>query len=118
MSFSLPVAILVVGVLLIGASFLPLGSWAARSQWSLDDSSAYDRVSNRYKQSAYETPARRGLSQDEWDAEREKMRRQMEALQQKLERAKGQPQLWSRTLLGIGSLLTAVGFYANATRRS
>jgi len=117
MSISLSVAMLVVGVLLIGASFLPLGSWAARSQWSLNDSAAYDRVSNEYKQSAYETPTRRGLSQAEWDAERDKMRRQMVTLNQKLERVKGQPQRWSRALLGVGSLLTAVGFYANATRR-
>ena len=116
--FSLPVTMLVVGVLLIGASFLPLGSWAARSQWSLEDAASYDRVSNAYKKSAYESPNRKGLSQAEWDAERDRMRQQMEALQQRLERAKSQPRRWSNYLLGIGSLLTAAGFYANSNRHS
>ena len=116
--FSLPMTMLAVGVLLIGASFLPLGNWAARAQWSVEDTAAYDRVSSAYKQSAYESPARKGLSQVEWDAERDRMRQQMEALQQKLDRAKSQPQRWSRYLLGIGALLTAAGFYANAQRHS
>ncbi|MGI9427119.1 MAG: hypothetical protein ACR2NM_00560 [Bythopirellula sp.] len=115
-SFSLPVAMLTVGVLLIGASFLPVGNWVARSQWSREDTAAYDRVSMAYKKSAYESPVRKGLSQAEWDAQRDRMRQQMESLQQKLDGAKRQPQRWSRYLLGIGSLLTAAGFYANLKR--
>ena len=109
---------LIVGIMLIGASFLPLGHWAARAQWSLEDTAAYDRISNAYKRSAYESPDRKGLSQAEWDAERERMREQMEALQQRLERAKRQPKRWSRYLLGIGSLLTAAGFYTGSHRQS
>jgi hypothetical protein len=116
--FSLPVAMLVVGVLLISASFVPLGSWAARSQWSLEDTAAYDRVSKAYKESAYESPVRSGLSQAEWKAQRDRMRQQMDSLNQKLDRAKRQPQRWSRYLLGIGSLLTAAGFYANSKQQS
>jgi len=117
-SFSLPVAMLVVGVLMIGASFLPLGNWAARSQWTPEDSAVYDRVSGEYKLSAYQSPARAGLSQAEWDSQRDKMKQQMQALQQKLDRAKSQPKRWSRYLLAVGCLLAAAGFFANASRRS
>ena len=115
---SAPVAMMLGGVLFIGASFLPFGKMATRSQWSVEDSAAYDRVSNAYKQSAYEQPTRRGLSQAGWDAQREQMRQQMEGLYQKLERAKSQPRRWKRYLLGIGTLLTAAGFYANASGRT
>ena len=118
LGFSLPLAMLVVGVLLIAASFLPLGNWAARSQWTPSDSAAFDRVSNEYKLSAYQEPARAGLNQAEWDAQRDKMKQQMQALQQRLDRAKSQPQRWSRYLLGIGCLLAATGFYANAVHSS
>ncbi len=118
LSFSLPVAMLIFGVLLIGASFLPFGNWAAQSQWTPADSAAFDRVSNEYKLSAYQSPTRAGLSQAEWDAQRGKMQQQMLSLQHKLERAKGQPQRWSRYLLGVGCLLAIAGFYANATRHS
>jgi len=114
----LPLVMLILGVLLIAASFLPLGKWAAKSQWTTEDSAAFDRVSVEYKRSAYQSPARAGLTESEWKAQRERMQRQLKALQQKLERAKSQPKRWSRYLLGIGSLLTAAGFYANATRQS
>lgn len=118
LSFSLPVTMLAVGVLMIGISFLPLGDWAAKSQWTAADSASYDRVSNEYKLSAYQSPARSGLSQDEWDAQRDKMKQQMQALQQKLDRAKSQPKLWSRYLLGVGCLLASAGFFANARQQS
>ncbi len=118
LSFSLPMTLLVGGVLMIGASFLPLGNWAARSQWTPEDSATYDRVSNEYKLSAYQSPARAGLSQAEWDAQRDKMKLQIQALQQRLDRAKSQPKRWSGYLLGVGCLLVATGFFANVVRRS
>lgn len=117
-SHLLPMAMLVVGVLLIGASFFPIGQSIARSQWSLEDSAAYDRISTTYKDSAYEIPSRRGLTQTEWQAERARMRQQMEALEQKLEQAKSQPQRWSRYLLGFGVVLVLAGFYAHSLGRS
>ena len=109
---------LVGGVLLIAASFLPLGNWAAKSQWTPADSAAYDRVSNEYKLSNYQSPARAGLSQDEWDAQRGRMKQQMQALQHRLDRAKSQPERWGRYLLGVGVLLTAAGFFAHSARQS
>ncbi len=118
MGFSLPMSMLLVGVLLIGTSFLPIGKWVAQSQWTSDDSAAFDRVSNEYKRTSYQSSARSGLSQAEWDAQRDKMKQQMLALQHRLDHAKAQPKRWSRYLLGIGALLTAVGFYVNAMRRS
>jgi len=118
LSFSLPVALLIVGALLIGASLLPIGDWAAKLQWSAEDSADFDRVSNEYKLSNYKSPARSGLSAAEWEAQREKMRQRMQALQKQLEQAKQLPKRWSRYFLGAGSLLTAAGFYAHASRHS
>lgn len=116
-AFSLPIALMIGGILLIAASFFPLGQLAAQAQWTPEDSAAYDRVSQEFKQSAYESPARRGVDAAEWQAQRDKMEQKMRAMQQRLERAKSQPERWSRYLLGTGVLLTVAGFYANATGR-
>ena len=117
LSFSLPVVMLLLGLLMIAASFFPVGNWAAQSQWTRAQSEAYDRVSVEYKRSNYQSAARLGISEAERVAQREKMKQQLDALQTKLDRAKSQPQLWSRYLLGIGSLLTAAGFLAHSSRQ-
>lgn len=117
-SISLPMALLIAGLLLIAASFTPIGDWAAQSQWSAEDSARFDRVSNEYKRSAYQAPARRGRTPDEWEAEREQMRQQMEQLQSQLNWARDQPKLWSRSLLGVGALLSVAGFVAHSKRNS
>jgi len=114
LKFSLSLALLVVGVLLIGASLLPIGEWVAKSRWSTENSAEFDRISNEYKLSNYKSPARAGVSQAEWEAQRGKMQQRMQALQEQLDQAKLQPKRWSRYLLVFGTLLTAAGFYANA----
>ena len=106
--------LMAVGVVLIGTSFLPIGQLAARSQWTPDDSAAFDKISKEYKFSTFDSHERRGLSEAEWEAEREKMKRQMLAFQSKLEQAKAQPKLWGRYLLGAGVALSLVGFYLNS----
>ncbi|MEM8945978.1 MAG: hypothetical protein AAGD11_12450 [Planctomycetota bacterium] len=113
-TFSLPLTLMAIGVVLIGASFLPFGELAARSQWTSEDSAAYDRISQEYKRSSHESPQRRGVNQAEWDAQLAKMKQRMLALENRLERAKSQPQRWSRYLLGVGTLLTAAGFFAGS----
>lgn len=110
----MPVVLIALGVLLIGCSFLPIGQLAARSQWTPADSAAFDKISREYKFSTFDSHVRRGLSEEAWQAEREKMKRQMLALQNKLEGAKSQPALWSRYLLGAGVLLSLAGFYLSS----
>ena len=117
-SLSLPIASLAAGVLLVGASFLPLGNWVAQSQWTPADSAALDRISYEYKQSVYQSADRAGVSESEWEAQREQMQLRMQALQNKLDRAKSQPERWRNYLMGIGILLTAIGFIAHTARRS
>ncbi len=117
-AFSLPVVMLTGGLLLIGASFLPIGDWLARSQWTPEDAAAFGRISSEYKQAVLESPSRRGLSPAEWDAQRDEMKRRMLAWQAKLDRAKSQPSRWRRNLLGVGVLLTAAGFFTNSSRGS
>lgn len=114
-AISFPVALIALGVILIGVSFLPIGQLAARSQWTPEDSAAFDKISKEYKFSTFDSHERRGLSKEEWQAEREKMKRQMLALQNKLEQAKAQPELWSRYLLGAGVVFSLTGFYLNST---
>ncbi len=115
---SLPTTCLAVGMLLIAASFLPVGSWVAQSQWTRDDSAAFARVGSEYKRFTLESPARRGLSQAERDAQVAKMEQRMQALQAKLDRAKSQPKRWSRYLLGCGVVFIAVGFFGGSSRES
>lgn len=116
-NLSLPIALMSVGILLIGASFLPIGKLAAQSQWTTEDSAAYDRVSKEYKSTTYDSHVKHGVSAEEWQEQRENMKQQMRAYEGKLERAKSQPQRWRSYLLGIGVLMTAAGFYVNAIGR-
>ncbi len=116
--FSLPVALVVLGILLIGASFLPIGDLVARSQWTSEDSTAFDRISKEYKRATYDARAQSAVTEQEWEAQREKMRARMQAFEDKLARAKSQPRLWSRYLLGIGVLMTAAGFYMSTNPKS
>ncbi len=116
--FSLPVALMIVGILLIGASFLPIGKVVAEAQWTTEDSAAYDRVSREYKFSTFDTHVQHGVSEQEWQSQRDRMKQRMRAYEEKLERAKSQPQLWSRYLMGIGVLVTAAGFYVSKNSAS
>lgn len=108
---------IVLGLALISASFFPIGNLAANSQWTAEDSAALDRVSLEYKQANYESPARRGLTPAEHAAQMKKMEQKMRAQEARLERAKSQPKRWSRYLLGIGTLLTLAGFFANRSEQ-
>jgi len=115
---TLPAALALLGSLLIVASLLPIGDWAAKSQWTPEDSAAYDRVSTEYKRSNYQSAARLGISETEQQAQREKMKSQLDAMRTRLDRARDQPQRWSRYLLWTGVLLTATGFFAHSIRQS
>lgn len=115
-ALTLPLLLLVAGVLLIVASFLPLGNFAAQSQWTSQDAAEFDRLGNEYKKITYQSPARMGLSEAEWEAQRKRIRQQIDAFQQRLDQAKAQPARWSRFLLGAGVLLSVAGAVVQAAR--
>ena len=106
---SVPVVLVGLGVLLVGLSFSSLGDRIAASQWTPEDAKAYERVSQELKISAYRTPDRVALSEKEWLAQRERMNRQLKAMQHKLNRVKRLPKQWNRYLLWSGVLLAVVG---------
>ena len=108
-SLSIPMVLLGLGILLIAGSYLPIGQFVAQSQWSREDSAAYDKVSQRYKRSNYQLAARAGVSEEEWQSQRKNMKLQMDAKNERLAKAKSQPRMWSQGMLWIGALLAAGG---------
>ena len=108
-TFSLDVVLLGLGVLVIVASFFPIGNLAAQSLWTKENSAAYDKVTQQYKRSTYQSADRTGLSEEEWQAQRVRMKQQIDAMNVRLKRARNQPKLWSQYLLWAGALLVAGG---------
>ena len=105
----LPTALLFAGVLLIAASFMPIGRFASQSLWTAENSAEYDRVTQEYKRSTYQTDARSGHSEQENLARRERMKQQIDAMREELEHAKSQPERWSHYFLWAGALLSVAG---------
>lgn len=109
---------MVLGVLLILASFFPIGDLVAKSQWTREDSATYDKIATQYKRSAYQPAARQGLSEAELAKQRKKMERRLQAMEQQLQRAREQPKRWSRYLLWGGVAVLAIGLAFNARQRA
>lgn len=102
------IALVVLGLLILGCSFLPL-AWTKEAAWSMQDSEAYDRVSREYHKLAYQSAAETGRSETEMRAHREALKQQFETLRDRLEFAQQQPQRWSRFLLWAGTSLVVLG---------
>ena len=77
--------------------------------WTKEDAAALDRVTVEYKLSAYKSPARAGVSEEEWATQRARMKTKMDAMNEKLRTALDQPERWSRYLLWSGILAVALG---------
>ena len=107
----LPPALLLLGILLVVLSFLPIGSQVAKSRWTPEDSAHYDKITQEYKRSHYDTAARSGLSEEEWRSQRQRMKQEIDAMSEKLAHARAQPDFWSTVLLWSGAALSAVGFF-------
>ena len=107
--FSWPMFLLTVGILLIGASYLPVGDRAAKYFWTTEDSALYDQVSQEYKRGTYQSAARSGVTEEEWNAQRDRMKQQVDTMRRRLEFAQEQPEFWSRNLLWVGFLLVVAG---------
>lgn len=105
-TFSYPALVVALGLTLVVMSFLPLGTLAAGHLWTAEDASRYDRITLEYHKSAYQTPARQGLTDSQLQARQERLRKEFESLRDKLASARRQPDTWSRILRWTGSLLT------------
>jgi outer membrane usher protein FimD/PapC len=104
-----PLVLLGLGILLITSSFFPIGNLAAKSQWSKADSATYDKVTQEYKRSNYQSAARSGLSKEEKISQSERMKKQIDAMNVRLEHARNQPKYWSQSMLWAGAVLVAAG---------
>lgn len=113
---SWPSLMLVLGVGLVVASFIPLDEVASNSQWTEEDAHAYERISVEYHRSSHQTPARAGLTQAELDQRHADLEKRFEKMRTKLEHARSRPKAWSRYLLVGGALLSALGALAHARK--
>jgi len=106
---SFPLGTILAGVLLILSSLLPLGNLATRSQWTDKDAEDFALLSEKYHQSAYQSPERTGVTAEQMDIRHGKLKNSFDAMHKKLERVRSQPRRWSQYLLWSGALLTALG---------
>jgi hypothetical protein len=98
-----------IGTLSIVGSLLPLGSTAVQFQWTEQDSTAFDRISFEYKKAAMQDAGRLGLTEQEQAARVEKLKSAVDAMQQKLKRARQQGTVWSRRLWWLGLATMGIG---------
>ena len=105
------------GALLILASLLPLGKIVAHSQWTEEDSTAYDRISLEYKKAAYQDHRELGLSEEEQAVRIEKLKSAVDAMTDKLRNARMQGDVWPRRLRWIGLATTALGIVLHLAGR-
>lgn len=106
---SLPLVLIVLGMVLIGCSFLPVGDFRKEQLWTAEDAAKLSALREKYHETSYATPERLGLSKEELAEQRKRMKQSIESSTQRLENARNQTALWSRYLLWSGVLATAVG---------
>jgi len=114
---SLSLLLMVIGIGLIVASWTPIGRVASRAMWTHEDSAVYSKLRQQLHGSAYQSPARAGITEAEMKAQQEKMKTHAEAMRKKLENARSQPRRWSQGLLWSGALLTALGVFGHLVAR-
>ena len=115
---SLAVGVIALGLSLVVASYLPFGSFATRCLWTEEDASRYDRITLEYHMSAYQSPARQGLTDSQMQSRHEQLRKEFESMRDRLTAAKERPHTWSQILRWTGSLLTLGGVAGHLAGRS
>ncbi len=97
------------GLLCIAAALLfPTKSLQQRG-WTEEDASKLARLSSEYHRSNYRSPAEMGLTEQQYDKQREQLLRSTEALDQKLQDAIEGPKNLKSLLLWIGVALAIGG---------
>ncbi len=112
------VSLIVVGILMIIVSWTPIGRVASRGMWTNEDAATYSKIRQQIHSSTYQSAAQSGITETELKAQKERLNVKAEAMRKKLDRAKGQPERWSRYLFWVGILLAAAGSFAHSTGRS
>lgn len=108
-----PLVLVVLGLLLIAASFASFSALSKR-EWTIADSEAFSQVT---REMHAETMAPRG---DSTAANRyqEQLAREYERLSTKLAAAQAAPRRWSRLFLWTGAGLATAGALIHLSRRS
>jgi hypothetical protein len=116
--FSLPALVVAMGMALVVLSFLPFDYLVTRRLWTATDAAHYNKITLEYHQSAYQAPARAGLTQSQWQSRHQLLKEEFETLRDKLETARRRPHTWSQILLWSGTLLALGGGLSYQVARS
>lgn len=103
------ILLIIIGIVLIIASWAPIGHVVSRAMWTREDSASYSELRQQIHGSAYQSTARTQVTEAQTEVQPERLRIQAEAMRKKLEHARQQSLLWSEYSLWSGSLLTAIG---------
>lgn len=106
---ALPVLCCLIGIALVFSSLLPLGPAAARSNWTIEDSNKYQRVTEEFKISAYKSPGDLGLTEEEYAKRQQELLTAVEALREKLQNARQSGSVWKQRLWWSGLVTTFFG---------
>ena len=109
--------LLVLGVALIVVSFWPLSSLSNRA-WTMKDSQYYGKVTSELHQSAFQSAAEAGRTEEEMERYRANLQQEFAKLKTKLEHAQQEPERWSRIFLWSGAALVGVGGLMHISKQS
>lgn len=112
-----PTGLLAAGILLILVSWTPLGKVATDAAWDPEDAKVYGRLIQENHSLTYQSAEQSGLTEEEFAANRTKVKANLEAMIDKLEYAKSRPDVWSRYLFWTGTALAALGALAHFISR-
>jgi hypothetical protein len=108
--------LLTLGVLLIASSYLPLRSLTT-SQWTIEDSQRFSRVTRELHDATIEARGPSMRNPVEIEKYETNLKKEFERLSSKLEHAQQEPQRWSRILLWSGAALAGVGVVMHLAQR-
>ncbi len=106
---ALTVCAIAVGLSLVLASHFPFGSLVRDRLWTGEDAARYNRITLEYHKSAYQTPARKGLTEPQMEARQQRLRKEFESMRDRLTTARRQPRAWRQMLLWTGATLIMIG---------
>ncbi len=104
----IPPLLLILGVVLVLASFLPLSGLSKR-QWTIEDSQAFSQVTRELHAATVEQSESMARTPEELARYHKNLNTEFQKLNKKLEQAQNEPQRWSQILLWTGATLAAVG---------
>lgn len=110
--------LLVLGILLIIASWTPICQVATNAVWDREDTIAYGELVQENHRLAYQAVERSGLTEEQLEAKRKKVKDALATKTQELKYAKTRSELWSRIFFLTGSMFAAIGAFVYVLNRS